>query len=169
MQNQCNQHLLKISMIQFSFVRPFLELSIGAKREKSFRCKSKLLRASPKKWLCYKNFRFSTSTVLFEKEDNFFRSRLTRWVCEKIAQNVAQPISYQNQYITLRVEKRSPWIYATRVISEKHCPKKKLPNSRKFAQSGHPVPKPTFSLAEGREKEDIRNNWQCKFAIKGTI
>jgi hypothetical protein len=38
------------------------------------------------------------------------KSRVTRLVCENIAQKVAQPIICQNYYITLTVGKNSPKI-----------------------------------------------------------
>jgi hypothetical protein len=45
--------------------------------------------------------------------------RVTRGVCEKVAQNIAQPIFCQNEYITGTVEKSSPRIYATSVVFNK--------------------------------------------------
>jgi hypothetical protein len=44
---------------------------------------------------------------------------VTRGVCEKVAQNVAQPIFCQNEYITGTVEKSSPTICATSVVFNK--------------------------------------------------
>jgi hypothetical protein len=47
------------------------------------------------------------------------RSRVTRRVCEKVAQNVAQPVFGLSEYITGTVEKSSPKICAISVISKK--------------------------------------------------
>jgi hypothetical protein len=42
--------------------------------------------------------------------------RVTRWVCEKMAQNLAQSILYQNKNITFTVEKYRVKMWATSVI-----------------------------------------------------
>jgi hypothetical protein len=62
---------------------------------------------------------FGTKTLL---------CKVTRWVREKSAQNVAQPIIYQDQYSTFFVEKRSHNIWSTFVILKKllkvnNCPR----------------------------------------------
>jgi hypothetical protein len=48
---------------------------------------------------------------------------VTRLVCEEIAQNVAQTIFRQYEFMTFTMEKSSPQIWATSVI-KKNCPKK---------------------------------------------
>jgi hypothetical protein len=49
------------------------------------------------------------SSVLFSAADFVtLLNRVTRWVCEKIAQNGALPIFCQNQCINLRVDKSGP-------------------------------------------------------------
>jgi hypothetical protein len=65
---------------------------------------------------------------------------VTKWVYEKIAQNVAQPIFLQNLCIPFSVEKRTSKFWATFVIFTT-LPKvpKQLLNRRTFAQSGHPA------------------------------
>jgi hypothetical protein len=63
---------------------------------------------------------------------------MTRYVCEKAAQNVAQSFFCQNKYITCTLGKSSPKICASSVIFESKVPPKEPPIRRKFAQSGHP-------------------------------
>jgi hypothetical protein len=64
-------------------------------------------------------------------------SRVTRWVCERIAQNVAQPISIKINYYG----KSSPklvYIYILKNLPKVNTRQKET----KFAQSGHPACKP---------------------------
>jgi hypothetical protein len=78
------------------------------------------------------------------------KTRVTRWVCENVAQFVAKPFVRQNESTTDTVEKLSHKICATCVIF-KQKPKvnnrpigEKSPNRRKIAQSGHPAEDPPF-------------------------
>jgi hypothetical protein len=61
--------------------------------------------------------------------------RVTRYVCEKVAQNVGQPIFCQNKYKT---GKNGLKFFASIVIFQKLPKSKQPPNRRKFDQSGHP-------------------------------
>jgi hypothetical protein len=63
--------------------------------------------------------------------------RVTRCVCKKVAQNVAQSIFLWKLTHTFYLEKSSPIICATSVIFTKKYPKSS--NTLKFAQSGHPA------------------------------
>jgi hypothetical protein len=65
--------------------------------------------------------------------------RVTRCVCEKVAQNVAQSIFWENYYQGFTVEKVAQLFWATSVIFTKAALRKQSPNMRKFEQSGHPT------------------------------
>jgi hypothetical protein len=64
---------------------------------------------------------------------------VTRRVCEKITQNVAQTIFGQNLCTTFTVEKVDINFWATCVCFQKTAPSNVLLKRRKFAQSGHPA------------------------------
>jgi hypothetical protein len=76
--------------------------------------------------------------------------RVTRCVCEKVAQNVAQSISCENYYITCGVEKSSPVFGATSESFTKTTQSKQSPVERIFSQSGHP----DFYVLDGRFLQD---------------
>jgi hypothetical protein len=66
------------------------------------------------------------------------RYRVTRWVCEKVAQYEAQPIICQNYYTTV------PWKKVAKIFAlfcnfQNTAQRKQLPNRPNFAQCGHPV------------------------------
>jgi hypothetical protein len=64
--------------------------------------------------------------------------RVTRCVCEKVAQNVAQDISCENEYKTFTLEKAAQLlVLGISVIFTETTQSKQSPNRRKFAQSGH--------------------------------
>jgi hypothetical protein len=65
-------------------------------------------------------------------------SRMTRWVCENVGQNVAQPI-FCRLLRKLNCGKSRPNMPTTFVIFKKAAQSKQSPNGRKFAQSGHPA------------------------------
>jgi hypothetical protein len=56
----------------------------------------------------------------------------------KVAQNVAQPMSRQNQYIIFTVEKSGQNICATSVIYKKNCQSTQPTKRQKLVHSGHP-------------------------------
>jgi hypothetical protein len=58
---------------------------------------------------------------------------VTRRVCEKIAQNVAQPIFVENRYMTFSVEKVAQNIWHFSVL-QKTAQIKQSPNGQKIAQ-----------------------------------
>jgi hypothetical protein len=61
-----------------------------------------------------------TPKIYFKlSETNYGKNGVTRWVCDKIAQNVAQPIFCKHLYINLNVLKSSPIFLATSVIFKK--------------------------------------------------
>jgi hypothetical protein len=64
-----------------------------------------------------------------------FFNRVTRCVCEKVAQNVAKPVWSHIYYITLHSRGERKHINLDNFCSLENCER----NRRKFAQSGHPV------------------------------
>jgi hypothetical protein len=69
-------------------------------------------------------------------------SRVTRCVCEKVAQNVAQSIFVIKYYVTFALERICTIDGSTSVIFTNTTQRKQPLNRRKFAQSGHPVTRP---------------------------
>jgi hypothetical protein len=67
--------------------------------------------------------------------------RVTRWVCEKIAQNAAQDIFLSKLIHNLNSLKRGPKMWAISVIFKVTTQSYQLFIGRIFAQSGHPGPK----------------------------
>jgi hypothetical protein len=65
--------------------------------------------------------------------------RVTRWVREKIAQNVAQPDFSQTLYTTFSEEKSRPKHFGTLCNFQSKLAKKLLPKGWKFAQSDRPA------------------------------
>jgi hypothetical protein len=63
--------------------------------------------------------------------------RVSRWVSDKIAQNVAQPVFSSRLLHSLHRGKSSPKMWATSVIFKKSDQSRPSPNFRKLAQSGH--------------------------------
>jgi hypothetical protein len=87
--------------------------------------------------------------------------RVTRWVCEKFAQNIAQTKICKNYCINLTAEESGPkWAKrATSLIFRKHSSSR-----RKFAQSGHTAGhEPTFvsSLIGGHPSALILSTKLC--------
>jgi hypothetical protein len=71
-------------------------------------------------------------------------SRVTRCVCEKVAQNVAQPFFVKNSTQLLPWKKVAQLfvLFLYIIFTKTTYPKcKQSPNRRKFAQSGHPARK----------------------------
>jgi hypothetical protein len=68
-----------------------------------------------------------------------FVSRVNRRVCEKIAQNVAQPVFSSNSMQKRNRGKKCPKNVGYFLFFQKYAHSKQSPNVRKFAQSGHPV------------------------------
>jgi hypothetical protein len=64
--------------------------------------------------------------------------RVTRRVCETIAQNVAQLVYGQNRHTTLTRGKSGPNFLDVSVIFKITAKSKQWPTRRKIAQSGHP-------------------------------
>jgi hypothetical protein len=62
--------------------------------------------------------------------------RVTRWVCEKVAQNVAQHIFVKILNLNFHSGKSRPKIWATSAIFKAKLPDR--PIDENFAQSGHP-------------------------------
>jgi hypothetical protein len=76
--------------------------------------------------------------------------RVTGFVCERISQNVGQPVFCQNNYHkTCTVEKNSPIFYAALVIFQNQP---KVNNRPTGKNSGHP------GFVTPISKEEIRNN-----------
>jgi hypothetical protein len=63
---------------------------------------------------------------------------VTRFVCKKIAQNVANPILANLIYI---LGKKVHNIFGLFLLLKKPAQSKQLPNGQKFAPSGHPARK----------------------------
>jgi hypothetical protein len=86
----------------------------------------------------------------------YLGSRVTRWVCKKIAQNVAQPIFLSKRIHNLYRGKSSPRNYATFVVFKKLPKRKQPPNRRKFAQSGR---SPCLAVTENYAQTHVGNLW----------
>jgi hypothetical protein len=86
------------------------------------------------------------------------RLRVTRWVCEKIAQNVAQPNFCQNQCTTFTVGKSGPKIRATSVI-KKTAKNTQSPNCRKFRSPWIPIRKRIDFLRFFKHLDTDRKQW----------
>jgi hypothetical protein len=84
---------------------------------------------------------------------------VTRWVCEKVAQNVAQPIFVTLNAYIFTLDKSSPNILAIFCDFCKSTQSKQSPVGPKFAQSGHP----------GLRVKSSRRKFQTKFDIFGRL
>jgi hypothetical protein len=88
-------------------------------------------------WLRYQFYHFISWPNVGHR---FIASRVTRWVCEKFSQNVAQSMFYQNWYITITVGKVAKKLSFLSFSKKrpKETKSKPSPDRKKIAQFGHP-------------------------------